>query len=281
MADDTRDNHPQTTFTDDEEPAVLEQAGFNFAMVPEALIQDQRVNPTAVRVWMAWARAAKSCSKTFKRQREIAEWLGVTHDTVQRATRSLAEAGWLKSDPWFRQDGSQGPNTTTVIYDPSREIPTPPPRRTPLTPPRDRQGGAAPDAVARREIDVESNERENTRAAVSSLFGTEEPSPSFSAKALAEERFQKFWKVYPARDGKKVGKAKALRQWMRLKPEDHKAAWVGVRHYADSGWRPKDAERWLRDRCWEEWQEPAVVPDRVSDNWATDQYAMFNPPRGG
>lgn len=68
--------------------------------------------------------------------------------------------------------------------------------------------------------------------------------------------FEDFWNHYPRRDGKRVGKNKALWQWERLKPPEREAAMVGVRNYASSGWRPKDAERWLRDRCWDDWQEP-------------------------
>jgi hypothetical protein len=90
--------------------------------------------------------------------------------------------------------------------------------------------------------------------------------------AKTEERFERFWQAYPKRDGKRVGKAKAKAIWMRMTPEEHLAAWKGVHHYAASGWIPKDAERWLRDRVWEDWQEPAtpdqrgpVVESRLSD----------------
>jgi hypothetical protein len=74
---------------------------------------------------------------------------------------------------------------------------------------------------------------------------------------VALTRFERFWDAYPKRNGKRVGKAKTKILWMRMSPDEHMAAWKGVRNYARSDWIPKDPERWLRDRCWEDWQEPA------------------------
>jgi hypothetical protein len=87
----------------------------------------------------------------------------------------------------------------------------------------------------------------------------------YALRIIAEQRFEKWWEAYPKRDGKRVGRGKSHKIWMSLTPEDHVAAWNGVRNYARSGWRPKDPERWLRDRCWEEWQE-AAVPDGPTGN---------------
>jgi hypothetical protein len=42
---------------------------------------------------------------------------------------------------------------------------------------------------------------------------------------------------------------------------------VGVEVYAADGIRAKDAHRWLRGRCWEEWQDPGTPDDpRYSDD---------------
>lgn len=79
-----------------------------------------------------------------------------------------------------------------------------------------------------------------------------------TARGESESRFvEHFWPNYPDRDGKKLDKAKALVEWMRLSIDDQRAAVKGVRHYSASGQRAKDAYRWLRDRCWEDWQTPA------------------------
>lgn len=86
---------------------------------------------------------------------------------------------------------------------------------------------------------------------------TENPPPSTDLI----EGFNDFWRIYPARDGKKLEKRKAEDQWKRMSKAKRNAALVGVANYAASGQRPKDAFRWLRDECWEDWQTPAE-PDR-------------------
>lgn len=76
--------------------------------------------------------------------------------------------------------------------------------------------------------------------------------------------FEPFWHTYPPRDGKKVGKAQAEDRWRRLTDDEREAALVGARHLADAiaaggKFGPPDAERWLRDRKWLDWLEPANV----------------------
>ena len=89
---------------------------------------------------------------------------------------------------------------------------------------------------------------------------TETENPSVTS-ADAAAGFDDFWQQYPARDGKKLERGKALAVWKRLSKTKRSAAMTGIEHYADSGTKPKDAHRWLRDECWTDWQTPAV-PDR-------------------
>jgi hypothetical protein len=81
------------------------------------------------------------------------------------------------------------------------------------------------------------------------------------------DRFEThWWPTYPARNGKKLGKAKTLARWRKLSLDDQRAALRGARHYAaacEQGLTiAKDPERWLRDRCWLDWQEPATPDQR-------------------
>lgn len=73
--------------------------------------------------------------------------------------------------------------------------------------------------------------------------------------------FQDFWDAYPKRNGRRLGRAKCEVRWKKLDLDTRRAAWRGARHYCadvDAGLQiAKDPERWLRDRCWEEWQEPS------------------------
>lgn len=70
--------------------------------------------------------------------------------------------------------------------------------------------------------------------------------------------FDEFWSQYPARDGKKNEKRKAVETWKRMSKAKRDLAMAGVGHYAASGQRAKDAFRWLRDETWVDWQTPAV-----------------------
>ena len=80
--------------------------------------------------------------------------------------------------------------------------------------------------------------------------------------------FEEFWNVYPKRDGKRLGRGKVEVFWRRLSLEDRFAAFRGAKNYGsacDSGLtRAKDAERWVRDRLWVDWQDPAVPDVRTN-----------------
>lgn len=87
------------------------------------------------------------------------------------------------------------------------------------------------------------------------------------ADALAD--FEKFWDRYPKRNGKRIGKAKALKVWSRLTTDQRDLVSEGVRHYAaacDKGLTiAKDAFRWLRDGEYEEWLDPAQAPRKPGE----------------
>jgi hypothetical protein len=76
-----------------------------------------------------------------------------------------------------------------------------------------------------------------------------------SSMAAGEDGFQEYWAIYPARDGRKRGKAEALKQWSKLFSADRAAAIADVRDRLehDEQWRrgfPPDAQRHLCRRSW-------------------------------
>lgn len=81
--------------------------------------------------------------------------------------------------------------------------------------------------------------------------------PPISPKG-ADERFENFWKLYPARKGRKNGKAQARTVWLRLKatPELYELILAGLDAYNHSDEVQRgyamDAARWLRGRRWED-----------------------------
>ena len=66
-----------------------------------------------------------------------------------------------------------------------------------------------------------------------------------------KDAFDDFWNIYPARNGRKVGKQKAKEQWRKTPQVDHQQVIEATKNYAgESNGFPKDAERFLRDKIW-------------------------------
>lgn len=98
--------------------------------------------------------------------------------------------------------------------------------------------------------------------------GSPPSSPSVDGQAALalvdpEPTFEQLWDRYPRRDGKRIARDQAAKQWRRLTGPERIAARRAVEHYraaCDAGLtRAKDAHRWLRDRAFNDWLEPAVA----------------------
>ena len=65
-----------------------------------------------------------------------------------------------------------------------------------------------------------------------------------------EQLFERFWELYPCRNGRKLNRAEAKTAYMALKPADRDAVMGAVANYAayirQSDGKAKDAFRWLR-----------------------------------
>lgn len=86
-----------------------------------------------------------------------------------------------------------------------------------------------------------------------------------------ERGFDVFWAAYPARNGRKVGKAKAMTKWRSFALETKRQVYAATVHYAAAVAAgttiAKDPERFLAGRYWEDWveaggphQKPATSP---------------------
>ena len=85
--------------------------------------------------------------------------------------------------------------------------------------------------------------------------------------------FAEFWKTYPQRNGRKVGKKAAAAQFGKLSKEDQLAAILAAGNYAaEIGEFAKDAERFLKAEFWRDWLESKSQASRVAtaedlQNW--------------
>ena len=75
--------------------------------------------------------------------------------------------------------------------------------------------------------------------------------------------FDAFWSTYPKRNGKRLGRGLCETRWRRYDLDTRRAAYRGAKYYGEAVDRgltiAKDPDRWLRDKCWQDWQDPAVA----------------------
>lgn len=113
-----------------------------------------------------------------------------------------------------------------------------------------RSGLPAPDSAESGQLPLPDEDSVSPHGVVSEWARRErkgkERKNTVAPDAATVEQFEKFWEVYPGRDGRKRGKGNALVEWQRLTLEQRRRAFRGAQVLAGSGDRPKDAERFLR-----------------------------------
>lgn len=79
---------------------------------------------------------------------------------------------------------------------------------------------------------------------------------------LVASGFLVFWAAFPNRHGKKLDRGKCETRWAKLSSAEREAATSGALNYGrmctTTGTLAKDPDRWLRDRCWVDWQNAAA-----------------------
>jgi hypothetical protein len=96
-------------------------------------------------------------------------------------------------------------------------------------------------------------------------LGSPSPGPEIAAGVSSDDDgFESFWLAYPKRNGQRVGKSSAQRLWAKLKPAERLAATerLAVYERTCNGY-PKDAERYIRARLWQDLDDApsAAAPD--------------------
>lgn len=74
--------------------------------------------------------------------------------------------------------------------------------------------------------------------------------------------FDDFWRIYPSRNGKKLGKGETLKKFCQLKEADLPFVLQAARNYSTSedvknGIGIRDPKRFLKDNYWRDWIEPS------------------------
>lgn len=235
--------------------------GWDHIRVHVQVVLDRRVDPYAFAVYCALAKHAESGNgESYPSAETVAGYFGISERTVSRATKVLEELGYVRVER-----GSGVANRYFLLPPPAVGPPTH--SQGSGTPTPDSQSGD-PGLTVPPTPDSESDELEpgNENQELELLAPP-------SGAALALLGFEAFWSAWPERNGKKLHRAKAEPLWARLDAGGRRAALRGALNYADASRAglagAMDAFRWLRDRGWDDWQEPAV-PDRRGRPSAAD-----------
>lgn len=220
------------------------RAEVTFAIIPEWLLLHPEISDKAVRLYgVLWRHADKDYRAHPSRQR-LALLLRCSKATVDRAVRELVDAGALSVQQRKSTRIGYQSNDYTLHVQPFEQLTLGPSVRLGVV-----TGEATPSPTSDdtpRPTDDDQNE-----------------SSSLERKKDASARFDtSFWRAYPARHGRKIGKAKALERWVKLSEEDQALAVRGAKALAAAVARgetfPPDAHRWLRDRLFEDWSQQPV-----------------------
>lgn len=214
---------------------------------------------------------ASSHGVAFPSHEALADDIEASTKTVQRYLTEMAEAGLIFRTVYYDDGRRAGTRYVLLCNVPARFLT-----------PEQRALKAAGFAKMRHRLDADLLDSESGSDAdlldsgddlpdsnadlLDSVVPQNEPP---SNKPLLNEPptldgFAAFWQAYPARDGRKVGKAKSEAYWRKLTEADRCAVLTGAKVYASERGgpgqvSPKDPERWLRDRCWVDFQ-PRTAP---------------------
>jgi hypothetical protein len=85
------------------------------------------------------------------------------------------------------------------------------------------------------------------------------PKDNTNTSATKNAEFEKWWKSYPKRNGRRVGKKAALRMFKKVKESELGELRQGTANYFNEcNGKPKDAHRFLRDKIWKEYLGKSV-----------------------
>lgn len=182
-------------------------------MIPEALLYDASLTPSAVRVYGALRRHGNDPDDCYPSHARLARLLGMAERSMARPISELADAGWItkvKRPP--RQDGSRQTDGYEVHTSPRSGA-----RSTAQT------SAALPRDPARDDRAQERGKREPGEREPENERDT--PAPSAPALALVAEQqpavdpFVAFWAAYPNKQAKPTAE-RAYRKALGVAPAE-------------------------------------------------------------
>lgn len=213
-----------------------------FAMIPEALLYDERLTSTDVRVYGCLRRFAdKASGRCHPSHSTIAEKIHTSDRTVRRSIDALVDAGWVISRRRKSEEGAWTSNSYRVVSVQSD--------RTPVSYASDTSDRGDRTPVADK---PESLNQRNTLT----LLSEEREQPDTTPAAQIEADFDEWWSgvwakksVGAARKAYKGARKKASREELLL-GRDAYARLMKAQGTEPRYW--KMPSTWLNQECWED-----------------------------
>ncbi len=222
-----------------------------------AILADRTLDATETLLMVGLADHVDAADECFVGIDTLATYARVSYATAKRRLAALEAKGRLTRERRRRSDGNLSTYTWTLV-------------RPGLNLSHD-QGSpgramtmAHPDAPA----EVPSGEPPSENPPSTDVDKDPREAPDYG--------FEKAWAAYPRRNGKRLGKAAALRRWVKYPYPVKARIYQAVRHYAAAvevtDTIPRDFERFLKDDWWEGWEDgpggtteaPAPVDPRTA-----------------
>lgn len=238
------------------------------------ILDDESLDAVETLLMVALADHVNADDECFVGIKTLAKAARCSYGTARRRLAGLEARGVLTRQRRRREDG----NLSTYLWSLVRPEPAPNLRASPA--PTDAR------ADQRASDSALTSARPEARAEPPS---DEPPSgePTQGALALVasgDADFDAFWNAYPKRNGKRLYKADAERDWRRMNRQERAEAAIAVHHYAAAclagATLAKDPFRWLRGRCWVDWMEPADLTTQTMGKAMQGRAAMGNPAVG-
>lgn len=222
-----------------------------FAMIPEAVLYDERLSPTDVRVYGCLRRHAdKASGRCHPSHATIAEKIHTSARTVRRSIEVLVETGWVETTRRKNDEGAWTSNAYRVVSIQGH--------RTPMSHASDTSDLGDRTPVADKPESV------NQRNTLTLLSEEREPEVEAPAAQSLDDDFEDWYSGYPVKKSK--GAAKRAYRGARKKVDA--ATLLTAR---DAFVRLMDAQRvdkqyikhpstWLNGECWEDEAPPARNP---------------------
>lgn len=253
---------------------------YRFAPVPEDLLWDTELDATSVRVYVTLMRHGLDPASCYPSHARIAELIGVSARSVARPLKRLEERGWISRTERFSDRGDRLANgyhvhVSRVEIESGDAQESAPPAQENVDPPT-REDATPPRSEARTgEREQEEREKEQRDATGAQVDAPEDTAadpgrPAPDGAVVDRDHpaygFERWWKNYPPRNGKKVGKEAALVKWRKLNYASKAACFRATQRYATACAAghtiAKDPPRFLSSGYWKDWVEGDTVADR-------------------